>query len=348
MKRFILAFLFIVNMATASAQYTGYNSNDSWSKFSLQALTAQPIPNADTCLVFVSNRHILADSLRFVDESLDTTALKYFFLQKLDGKWNVYKASSLSDAMEHLPYRKDIVVYAEGMGKVFTSNVARAQLMSAQYNVNVVMFDYASTNSTYKPSKNFRFARSNARNSAAQYLSLLKEIRQARVDDAPWLSGLKLSTFYHSMGNIILEKMVQEHDISSINQEPFIDNLILNAACVPMKEHSEWVEKIKFAKQIYVHYNRTDIQLKGAHLLTMKRQLGEKITRRQEANGVVYVNFHELVGFKHSYFMNFPYSDFKLPQPLVDYFSKLLTGKDLTSQELSTMMATKKDDGMRM
>lgn len=347
MVRFSLAFLLIINI-NAQAQSTGYNSTAHWSNFSFQSTTMRPDAVSDTCLVFVSNRHVMTDSLRFVDESLDTTALKYFFLQKQQGKWKVYKAASLSEAMQNLPCRKDIVVYAEGMGKIFTANVERAKLMSTQYNVNVVMFDYASTNTTYKPAKNFRFARENARLSAAQYMALLKEFRQARIDHADWITGRKLSTFYHSMGNIILEKMVEEHDISSINQEPFIDNLVINAACVPMKKHREWLEKIKFAKQIYVHYNRTDLQLKGAHLLTMKKQLGEVVTKKQQAENAIYVNFHDMAGFKHSYFMNFPYNEYKLTPAMVDYFSKLLTGQDISPQEAITLLATRNEEAGRM
>lgn len=348
MKRSILAILLLAGFMHMQAQSTGYNSTARWSTFALQSPDAYPEPVSDTCLVFVSNRHVMTDSLRFVDESLDTAALKYFFLQKREGQWKVYKAATLAEAMKGLPGGKDIVVYAEGMGKTFTANVERARLMSAQYNVHVVMFDYASINSTYKPAKNFRFARGNARGSAAQYLSLLKEFQQARVNNADWISGRKLSTFYHSMGNIILEKMVEEHDISSINTTPFIDNLVLNAACVPMKRHSEWLEKIKFAKQIYVHYNATDLQLKGAHLLTMKRQLGEKITKRQRAENAVYINFHDMAGFQHSYFMNFPYNEYRLTPAMVDYFSKLFTGQDISPQEAITLLTTRSTNSGRM
>lgn len=340
MLRFSLALLLLAGTTGAGAQSTGYNSAAHWSNFSFQSVAARPDTVGDTCLVFVSNRHVMADSLRFVDESLDTAALKYFFLQKQQGKWKVYKASSLDEAMGNLPVRKDIVVYAEGMGKVFTANVERARLMSAQYNVNVVMFDYASINTTYKPAKNFRFARENARMSAAHYLSLLKELRRARMDNATWISGLKLSTFYHSMGNIILEKMITEHDISSINDTAFIDNLVINAACVPMRQHREWLEKIQFAKQVYIHYNHTDLQLKGAHLLTMKRQLGEKVPEKRRAAHAIYVNFHDIAGFRHSYFMNFPYIEYKLTPEMIRYFSRLFTGQGISPQEVTALLTT--------
>lgn len=340
MKRFLIALLLLLQVK-AQAQLANYNTTEYWSQFVLERSAMKPVITGDTCLVFVSNRFIHPDSLRFVDEYLDTTSLKYFFLEKLEGKWKVYQAPSLDEAMELLPHKKDIVVYAEGMGKIFTSNVYRAQLMSRQYDVNVVMFDYSSINTTYKPSKNFRIARLNARLSAGQYLQMLQQFQKARQEDRPWISGVKLTTFYHSMGNIILEQMVQQHDISSINSSPFVDNLVINAACVPQRGHAEWVERIRFAKQVYVHYNQTDLQLKGAHVLTLKKQLGEKASRRQRADNAIYINFHDMVGWQHSYFMNFPYNvKFRLTPAMTDYFSRLFNGQGISSNEALSLFTT--------
>ncbi|WP_343700765.1 alpha/beta hydrolase [Chitinophaga sp.] len=340
MKRFLTAIFLMagITVAQAQGQSAPYNSNEHWSEFLLQPETIKPQTQSDTCLVFVSNRYIHPDSLRFVDEYIDTTSLKYFFLQKAGGKWNVYQASSLGEAMEHMPHGKDIVVYAEGMGKIFTANVVRAKLMAAQYNVNVIMFDYASINNTYKPSKNFKFARHNAKLSAGQYLQLMQELQQARAANAPWMEGARLTTFYHSMGNIILEQMVQHHNISSLNEMPFIDNLVINAACVPQKGHAEWVEKIGFAKQVYIHYNRSDLQLKGAHLLMLKKQLGEKVKSRNRASNAVYVNFHDMVGWQHSYFMNFPKNEFRLTPAMVAYFSRIFNGQEVTRNEAISLL----------
>ncbi len=340
MKRLLTGFLLAL-ACSAQAQLSNYNSHAYWSRFNLQTAHQHPA-GSDTSLVFVSNRFIHPDSLRFVDEFIDTTALKYFFLEKQNGIWKVYQEPTLDQAMEHLPLRRNIVVYAEGMGKIFTSNVERAQLMSGQYGVNVVMFDYASINTTYKPSQNFRYARQNARLSARQYAALLIMIRTAREKAAPWTEGVSVSTFYHSMGNIILEQMMREGDLGLLEKEavPFVDNLIINAACVPMKRHAQWVEKIRFAKNIYIHYNRRDMQLKGAHLLTLKRQLGEKVTRRQRADNAQYVNFLEVARWQHSYFMNFPYNDYRLNTAMITYFDRLFTGRGVTAGELTALQAS--------
>lgn len=339
MKRLVTLLLLALSF-TANAQLSFYNSDAYWSNFCLKNSCAEPSVN-DTCLVFVSNRHLHKDSLRFVDEYVDTAGIKYFFLQRREGKWNVYQAPSLQEAMELLPEKRDIVVYAEGMGKIFTSNVERALLMRSQYHVNVVMFDYSSINSTYKASKNFSFARRNARLSAAHYFQLLKTLQQARKSDEYWVQHVKISTFYHSMGNIIMRELMKHQPYQELNETPFIDNLVLNAACVPARGHKEWVENIKFAKKVYIHYSRTDWQLKGAHVLTMATQLGEKVGPvRSRATNATYVNFHEQGEWQHSYFLNFPYNDYRMTDAMKEYFSRLFTGNTASLRDNKTPLLT--------
>jgi hypothetical protein len=337
----LLIFLLLCIATISQAQLSHYNSDAYWANFDFEANQLTP-DHADTCLVFVTNRHVQPDSLRFVDEFVDTCALKYLLLQKEAGKWKVYQGSSLEEVMELLPAKRDLVVYAEGMGKIFTSNVERALLMSTQYGVNVIMFDYASINTTYRPSRNFRFARENAALSATQYFTLLKQLQQAKAQHAPWITGNRLSAFFHSMGNIILEQMMLHEPVRELNNAPFIDNVVINAACVPQKHHARWVEQILFANKVFIHYNRKDFQLKGAHFLTMKKQLGEKI-RKPLAGNATYVNFHELVKWKHSYFLNMPDSSFTMPLPVANYFSNVLKGNDAVLGNANNSMLTQQN-----
>ncbi|PSL35779.1 alpha/beta hydrolase [Chitinophaga ginsengisoli] len=333
--RRLLILLCITVSFSAHAQLSYYNSDAYWTNFCLQANCIKPALT-DTCLVFVSNRHFNRDSLRFVDEFVDTTGLKYFVLQKQAEKWNVFQVPTLTDAMQLMPEKRDVVVYAEGMGKIFTANVERALLMRSQYNVNVVMFDYASINTTYRPSRNFRFARSNARLSAPQYFRLLQLIQQARQDKEDWVEHVKVSTFCHSMGNIIFMEMMKHQPYDQLNKTPFIDNVVLNAACVPSKHHKEWIERIRFANKIYINYNRSDWQLKGAHLLTLASQLGEKPKRSRAANAN-YINFHDQGGRQHSYFLNFPQNDYRMTQEMRDYFAQLFSGNGAVLEEEKTL-----------
>lgn len=341
MKPLFLALAMLISI-TAAAQRVPYNSDASWSAFAVQDTVPQP-GAGDTCLVFVSNRHFLQDSLRFLDELIDTARVHYFFLRRQGPQWQVFQTNSLSDAMEMFPGHRDIVVYAEGMGKIFTNNVERASLMTEQYGVNVVMFDYASINNDYRPSRNFKFARANAALSSKQYFALLKDFQAARDAHADWIAGAKLTLFFHSMGNIILRNMMLTQHFADLNAQPFVDNVLINAACVPQRHHAEWVEHIRFAGNVFIHYNRHDIQLKGAHLLTFQDQLGEVV--HQHAGNAHYINFHDYVGWKHSYFLNFPNSKFQLTDGMKLYFNQVFKGNTATMKpapgEGNTLLTSK-------
>lgn len=150
---------------------------------------------------------------------------------------------------------------------------------------------------------------------------------------------MKISTFYHSMGNIILMEMMKQQRYEELNGEPFIDNLVINAACVPRKNHKEWVEHIRFAKKIYIHYNRKDLQLKGAHLITLTAQLGEKV-RKNRADNATYVNFHDQAGRQHSYFLNFPQNEYRMTDAMKEYFAQLFAGNTAKLKGNNTTLLT--------
>jgi hypothetical protein len=325
-KNFLTVIIVFLTLHT-SAQTPDYNSDGWWGRFHLQP-EGKPIPRmhpTDSCLVFVTNRHLQRGNIRFVDEFVDTGSLKYFLLQKKGEEWNVYQVDSLGAAMQALPQREDVVIYAEGMGKIFTANVDRALLMRAQYPVNVIMFDYASINSTYRPSKNFRFARANAALSAPEYLKLMQEVQRAKTREDSWTTGIRITAFFHSMGNIIMREMMLTQNYAALNTQPFLDNLILNAACVPQKKHKKWVEQIRFANKVYIDYNKSDWQLKGAHFITFAKQLGER-PRRPRANNAVYIDFKDQAHRQHSYFLNFPQNDYRMTPAMKEYFSAVFDG----------------------
>lgn len=322
-----LTIIIVFLAVNVRAQSPDYNSDAYWANFHLQQ-AGQPLPAmeaGDTCLVFVTNRHLDAGKQHFVDEYVDTAALKYLFLQKRGETWKVFQVDSLTAAMRLLPEKRDIVIYAEGMGKIFTMNVERALLMRSQYHVNVVMFDYASINTTYKPSRNFRFARANARLSAPGYEQLLKQVQTARIAHENWSNGIQITAFFHSMGNIILRQMMLHQQYAMLNAHPFLDNVVINAACVPQRHHRSWVEQIRYGKHVYIHYNQSDWQLKGAHFLTFAPQLGEK-AKQPRAKNAVYIDFRDQARRQHSYFLNFPRNDYRMTAAMKDYFSELFNG----------------------
>ena len=55
-----------------------------------------------------------------------------------------------------------------------------------------------------------------------------------------------------------------------------------------------------------------------------------------------------MVGRQHSYFMNFPYNDFKLSPAMVAYFSRLFNGKGISRNEATALLATQQPGNVRM
>lgn len=292
------------------AQISYFNSDDYWHRFSLKAQDYPlQIHENDTAVIIATNRVFDDTALRFLPDKYHG-GIRYFIIYSREGKWNVIPVSSLKEAVNALPGTdKDWVIYTEGMGKLFTTSADRAMRMNAEYGVNVIYLDYPSINAKWRRTRNYYFAKHNASiayKDLAPVFDTIKMLKQQHL-----LGPKSVNLFFHSMGNIVLQKMVQNKKIGFMNTAEWVDNLILNAACVPQRKHREWLAKIKFAKRIYVLYNPNDFTLGGAYFMTKKNQLGMKVKKPVYADAL-YVNFEKLVGKRHSNFLNlYGYS----PQP---------------------------------
>ena len=100
--------------------------------------------------------------------------------------------------------------------------------------------------------------------------------------------------------------------------------IFLNAPCVPQRHHKQWLDQIHFAQHIYVHYNPKDHVLAGAHLISLTRQLGEKL-HRPLSSRAMYINFNTIAGKNHSNFLVLLQHPVP-PQAALDYYYVLLHG----------------------
>ena len=78
------------------------------------------------------------------------------------------------------------------------------------------------------------------------------------------------------MGNYLIRNIALKGKAEQLNGTKWVDNLILNSACVPQYHHRKWLGKIKFAKGLYVNYNPEDRVLMGAKIASKRTQLGNK------------------------------------------------------------------------
>lgn len=284
-----------------------------------QTITYRP---ADTSFVMVTNRPFQKENPCLGADACDTSQLTYLYIVQRGGKRLIRQYSHLDELMHSLP-RNNWVIYTEGMGKTFAGNVERGLLMQQIYHVNVLLFDYASIHPQLNLWKNYQFSVHNSFQSYRQYISVLQEI--ARIQQTTdFFSKLHLTLFFHSMGNIMLREILR-HRSEETASFPKVNNLILNAACVPRQQHSKWLSQVSFAERIYVNYNPSDKKLKGAWFMSLNRKLGCK-PGLPDSSQVTYINFKPVVQQTHNYFLNIPERSFRLSSELYQYFSIVLNG----------------------
>ncbi len=291
-------------MITLSAHGQGdyFNTPEFWNKLKLETKLEAPYTKPDTVIVVVSNRATQNDKLRFMSEERDGKQLRYYYVYAHNGKWHVLQVRSLSEAIQLMPEsNRNWVVYTEGMGKLFTTDIYRGLTLAAQYGVNVIMLDYPSITTTKSGLGNYFFAIGNARIAYKDFLPVFAEIKQMKFNRR--LGTGKLSLFFHSMGNNVLTGMAANSKLSMLNDAVWVDNLIMNAPCVNQTGHVKLLSKIAFAKHLYIHYNPEDKTLKGAHLMSGHRQLGESVDN-PTYKYARYINFHTLADEGHSNFLS--------------------------------------------
>ncbi|HEY9178562.1 MAG TPA: hypothetical protein VIN07_12765, partial [Flavipsychrobacter sp.] len=198
----IILLLTSYSFATYGQDYP-FNKEEWWNRLVLEKNYKTDLSRVDTSIVVVTNRFLTKDSLRFMSEERGTGKLMYFFVYAYDGRWHVLQVSDLAKAISLVPHKnKDWVVYTEGMGKIFTSEVNRGMMMASQHDVNVMMLDYPSITTTKKQLGNYLFAIKNARHAYIDYAAVLDTIQAYKLNGK--MGSGNLSLFFHSMGNYLI------------------------------------------------------------------------------------------------------------------------------------------------
>lgn len=322
----VLLFVLIIPFTSKAKEpyYTRFNTDSFWRKLVVEPsglpLSLSP---RDTVIIVASNRARGKDSLRFMSELRGDGGVTYFLAYIRGSQWRLRLMPSLQDAVQALPDPdKDWVVYTEGMGKIFTTGLDRGFRVCQAYGVNVLLLDYPSIHTKYKSYRNFRFVLRNSSVAYRDFLPVLDTL-QALRESAKAGTGA-LSLFFHSMGNNVIRKIGQTNSRDRLNESVWVDNIILNAPCVPQRRSHRWIDSLGFAKRIYVHYNPEDRTLKWSRIAGARGILGER-PQRPIAARAAYVNFNTLCGDGHSNFLNFSKRMMARPEA-VRHYQKLLHG----------------------
>lgn len=319
----IIALILLLSAPAAYAQEHPFNTKEWWNRLTIDSNNTAP-KSIDTSIIIVTSRAYVKNDLRFMSEERGNGTLTYYFVYANSGKWHLIKLKNLKQTLQYVTdINKNWVVYTEGMGKIFPSELDRGMRMNAQYGVNVIMLDYPSITTTKSRIGNYFFAIGNAKDSYIDFEPVMNNIKQLKENEQ--LGNGRLSLFFHSMGNYLMRNIALKGDLEKLNDNKWVDNLILNSACVPQHHHSKWLNNIKFAKDVYVNYNPDDRVLIGAKIASKQTQLGNK-AKPPLATGVHYVNFNPIVGMGHSNFLDL-HGRHKTPAAAKQYYSNILNGE---------------------
>ena len=329
MKFFSLGFFLVLisagSMHGQQANFPPCSRPVDWDRI---LITDSPLPESAKKYLIVTNRPYLANSPDgevFPNEVSEHRKVSYF-LAACDGDmWLLNRMENFLDGMSAIDNGKDILLFVHGHGKSFPAVLTRGHQVGDRYDVSVILFDWPSYNS------NFNKSLSRVRRCGENYYNLLLQLQNYRSSNM--LPGQHMSMLLHSLGNYFLTHLVVNGNNQYIDGTIF-DNIIMNSAAVRSKEHGEVLSEIRMQQNLYVIFNRNDKVLRGAHLLTSGKMLGNVVIE-PIVEGATYIDFTQVAGTQHTYFAGYHQFEFDLPAfSLV--FDKAIHGKevDLSNPDL--------------
>jgi esterase/lipase superfamily enzyme len=298
----------------------------------------------------ITNRKIdtTRENLSFNDEVNENARLT--FIKASANKSDQIKSQSLDydDFMaQACNETSDWLLFVHGDSKTYNKSVQRGLEIQKFHNINVIVFSWPSKNPDLNGLKNLHNSQVNVLKSKKHFNELLAFIASFRKLNTSFNENANLSMLLHSLGNLYLENLVKESTNERI-LNPIFENVIINSAAVNQKMHQEWVEKIDFQNRIYITNNKSDFNLKGAHIFTKNgNQLGEK-AKSPTAKNANYVQFSKAVGFRfptgttHTYFIG------KVPnqsQNIRAFYFDVFHGKKIDFSDQSHFTKRKKGVG---
>jgi hypothetical protein len=269
-------------------------------------VTDSPLPENVEKFLIITNRPYIADAPDgqiFPNEISEFRKVTYM-LAACDGeKWLLNRVNDFMAGITAVDNGRDILLFVHGHGKSFPAVLTRGSQISDKYAVSMILFDWPSFNS------NFNKSLSRVRRCSENYYNLLLQLQEYR--SCYMHPDQHLSMLLHSLGNYFLTHLVVNGNNQYIDEKIF-DNIIMNSAAVRSKEHGRVLSEIGMQENLYVIFNNKDKVLKGAHLLTTGKMLGNVVIQPLAA-GATYIDFTLVAGTQHTYFAGYHQFEFDLP-----------------------------------
>lgn len=300
-KIFLIQSIFIFLIHVLSPNKAQAQINDSISESDLN--------KSDTIYV-ITNRTINSNfkNLSFNNDVNENAQLTFLRVTLNKSNEIVNHLLNYDDFMGQVCNEKsDWLLFVHGDSKTYKQSVKRGLDIQNMHNINVLVFSWSSKSSNLHGLKNLNNSKGNVIKSMPHFNKVLVFMDSLKRNIA-FSKKAKSSLFLHSLGNLYLEKLL-EQPASKRKFNDIFDNVIINSAAVNQKMHKDWVEKMNFQKRIYITNNKSDFNLKGLHIFSKDgNQLGEK-AKDPIAKNANYIQFSKAVGFRfptgttHTYFI---------------------------------------------
>ncbi len=300
---FLFFFFFTGTMNGQQAHFPPCSQPFDWEHV---RVTDAQLPKEAKKFLIVTNRPYVADAPEgefFPNEVAEFRKVSYL-LAVCDGdKWLLKKLDGFMEGMKAIDDGRDILLFVHGHGKSLPAVLTRGHQIADRYDVSMILFDWPSYNS------NFNKSLSRVRRCGENFYNLLLQLQEYRSSNLQ--AGQHVSMLLHSLGNYFLTHLVVNGNNQYIEGKIF-DNIIMNSAAIRSKEHGEVLSQIGMQENLYVIFNKNDKVLRGAHLLTAGKMLGNVVIEPL-AKGVSYIDFTAVAGTQHTYFAGYHPFEFDVP-----------------------------------
>jgi hypothetical protein len=251
----------------------------------------------------------------------------------------VYQANALPEILDKFTEESpadNIVIYIHGKGDEPSKAIKEGLLsgLNIEYGLSPVMLTWASGEGVF-PGKEALAASETLK-------KVLNELSEYKTQHADILEGKKFSLLTHSMGSLVLEGFLSKY--KSGLPSGLLDTIVINAAASTVDNHAEWVEKVDFAKKVFITYGNDDPMLRLASVGIKTARLGKHGARQRGekervANNAIYVDVSQAID-EHRYFVG----NGDLPC-IYSFFNESLNGKtpDFSDRRVFTVSTPDRD-----
>jgi len=170
---------------------------------------------------------------------------------------------------------KAVLIFVHGRGKHPQKGLEMLPELEKRYAIRVIMFHWDSwINPFTRPTQN-------AEEAGADLLQVLMQLDDFKHNNPQLMKTVGFSMMAHSMGSIVVESMLKEYAANSFSQNLF-KNLIINQSDSEAREHSGWLSRADFQKNLFVTFSNKDSILKLSQKLDPGHRLGLGLRLKDE------------------------------------------------------------------